>query len=157
MYLDSFRTIEFYKENILMNKALGLREIYFHSNLKFRGVLHENRISKLHFVWNGNDFKNLDIMVDLVICAGDVIAKQRRHMFPAKTSYAAQMLYLTELLFNPSVKLSQNQSLARSTHKIELNLMNKLSKAVKRGYILAKAVRLAAIAKPKNLEWYDLA
>ena len=40
---------------------------------------------------------------------------------------------------------------------MELNLMKKLSKVVKRGYILAKAVRLAAIAKPKNLEWYDLA
>ena len=75
-----------------------IQEIIVNSKLTFQSVLHENRISKLHLLWNGDLYRNFNILVDLVICAGDVIAKQRRHLFPDKPNLRNQLSDLKKLL-----------------------------------------------------------
>ena len=94
-------------------------------------LLRCKRISKVHLVWNGSQFENLDILVDIVICNGDEIVKYKGY-------------YTNEV------------GAVNTFHDTEQSMFNSLSTVLKQGYILAKAVRLAAIAQPMDIGAFEL-
>ena len=101
------------------------------SNLKVVSLLRGKGISKIHFIWNKHHYKTFDILCDIAICQHDKIAKY--------------LGYHT------------NDVVMKATdHDDEHILFNHLHEHLKHGYILAKAVRLAAIAQPKDIEVFDL-
>ena len=91
-----------------------------------------NKISSLLFKWKGIEFPDLDIKVDVAVCDKIEIAKQSRFM--------------------------EDDYIGHKRHKCsELSqLMSGLKRHEKQGFILAKAVRIASIAQPDNLDSFDL-
>ena len=102
------------------------------NRLQTRALLHENKIAKLHFLWRGAEFIEMDIFVDVVVCNARYLAKFDRHFG------------------------SSGENLKFNDYFSSFHEMKSLSKLVRRGYILSKAVRLAAIAQPDNLANFDL-
>ena len=91
------------------------------------------------------------------------VAIKIRHLDPeanrkksSEDSFLQEARELAKLLSSPA-KPTENKSFAKTTHRIELEMMLKLNDVVKSGYILAKAVRLACIAQPMDIEAFDLA
>ena len=96
--------------------------------------MYGRKISKLHIIWEGEHFKHLDITVDLAICFKDSITKKQRHCDVPD-----------EYIRNPV------------THHVkEQRMISNLPKHMRNGFILAKAVRIASIAKPDNIESFEL-
>ena len=91
-----------------------------------------NKISSLLFKWKGIEFPDLDIKVDVAVCDKDRIAKQSR--------FAEDDFLLFP--YHESGKIN--------------TIMNGLKRHEKQGFILAKAVRIASIAQPDNLDSFDL-
>ena len=77
-------------------------------------------------------FPDLDIKVDVAVCNGKQIAKASRF------------------------KEDENSGFPSHKCKEQSTLFSKLSRFEKQGFILAKAVRIACIAQPDNLDSFDL-
>ena len=89
-------------------------------------------------LWKGDHFKDLNILIDVVVCFEDVynncfIVNSRRNVF-------AQ---------------SQHR-IKNSYHTKEHRMMRSLPIHIRNGFILAKAVRIASISQPDNLDLFGL-
>ena len=98
--------------------------------------MHENRIGKLRMYWKKGVLKrctSFNILVDIAVCDKyNEIAKYSRHQ-----------------------KSDSNQS-QESFHEHELQMIHNLSPCVKDSFILAKALRIAKIATPDDVEAFGL-
>ena len=102
-------------------------------NLRLVSLLYGDKISNLHFLWTGKETKGLDITVDLAVCKGEKVYKHVRHF-----------------------KGTQNNALQATNHIKEQQMIRDLPAILRHGFILAKAVRIASIAQPNNIETFDL-
>ena len=98
-----------------------------------------DKISHLRLKWSGNDFENLDIKVDIAVCNFSIISKYSRFMEDICTRICHQIV---------SYPMHENYQVN--------TLMDGLKPHEKQGFILAKAVRIASIAQPDNLNSFDL-
>ena len=120
-------------QSIRSSTATNTRE-----NEKFilKSLIYGDKISYLHIIWNGDEFQDLNITVDIAICFKDKVVKRLRHFRQVRVLGSTFM---------------------RDTHHIqERKMMKDLPKNVLNGFILAKAVRMASIAQPDNLQSFKL-
>ena len=100
--------------------------------LRILSFLFRDKISCIHMMWERNRFEKLDIFVDVIVCfKEEYFVKCSRH-----------------LIGDASYKLTE--------HTKKNKQIRSLPSHIRTGLILAKAVRLASIAKPSNLEEFDL-
>ena len=85
-------------------------------------------------LWSGKEFMELNITVDMAICWKGKVVKRLRHF---KHNYGGRRLQY-------------------SYHLNEQILMKDLPRYIRGGFILAKAVRIASIAQPDNIELFEL-
>ena len=102
-------------------------------NLQAKSFLLGNKTPRIHFIWEGEFFKKLDILADIIVCCPDV--SEQRHVEEKKRDRLC-------------IQQSQLQK--------EMRIENSYSSAIRSGYILAKAVRISSIAKPTKIERFDL-
>ena len=100
-------------------------------NLTIESLLYGNKISSIHMLWNGKEMKRLDITVDLAVCYKNIIFKGTRY-------------YMV------------NRRIRITNHIKEQQMIRKLPLYIRNGLILAKAVRIANIAHPENIERFEL-
>ena len=102
--------------------------------LKLVCVQFGNNLSSILFKWKGIEFPNLAVKVHVALCTQNKIAKLSRFKEDAlnKEKFPNHHLY--------------------SLHR----LIDELNRHEKQGFILAKAVRIASIAQPDNLDSFDL-
>ena len=103
------------------------------SRLIMTSVLHENKIAKVHAIWKGERFENMDILIDIVIVCSDTLLKTFRHNVVSMDNHKLPVFNFDQLRH-----------------------FRQISPCVVQGYILSKAIRLASIAKPKNIDSFDL-
>ena len=103
-------------------------------SLSLKSLLYGDKISYLHFVWTSKQNGKLDITVDLAVCHKDVVIKRARH-------YSETPVGLM---------------LKSTRHILGQAMIRKLPVHTRNGFILAKAVRIASIAQPDNIESFEL-
>ena len=102
--------------------------------LKIMSLLHKDKISCIHMLWRSDLFKDIDILIDVVVCfKNEKIVKALRNC--------------TDLSLD---------RIKDSHHSKEHQLMRSLPVHTRNGFILAKAVRIASIAQPYNIESFGL-
>ena len=110
----------------------------------------KSKISLLQLLWCGRHFKNMIITVDLV-GAFPILRSLHKDLYTANSE--------NQDLYYAIAKINRNELVTSS--ELNFQLCNKcedarelasLHKYMQHGYILAKAVRIAQIAQPSNIE-----
>ena len=102
--------------------------------LQIVSLLHKDKISCIHVLWKGDQLKDLNILIDVVVCFdGTYIVKSPRN-----------------------INVRSRDRITVSHHTEEHEMMRSLPIHIKNGFILAKAVRIASISQPDNLESFGL-
>ena len=127
-------TVEYLISNFIYSKYWTLD-----SRLWVKDLLRGNKISRIHLIWNGEQYKDFDVFIDLPICdeRGECIYKEHR-------------------IIEVGSLFASNVFETLTHHNFEISSISRLPKTLKHGYILAKAVRIASIAEPDDLQAFDL-
>ena len=103
-----------------------------------------DKISRMQMVWNGPQIQNLSISVDLVVGVAITRYEYPRWFDIDSDEYLAILKSNRHLQIPPNV---DDDPVVSGSH-VEATYINSLPINAKRGYVLAKAVRVTSIAKP---------
>ena len=116
--------------------SLTRRNVFNHETktglLKLVSFLFGDKISCLSLIWLSNTNERLDITVDLAVC------------------------YKGEVIKIPRQFKNTHGITTKTYHLQEQQMLRKLPKHIRDGFILAKAVRIASIATPTNIQSFEL-
>lgn len=121
-----------------------------------------HRVSKLSIAWNGQEFEDMSISVDIALCIGKFPNLQfREGIVEASKAFEIPLqkcIYIAKITRHKyDDQFSNVTELDVSTFHFEKNILESVAdNAVRDAYILAKTCRLAQIACPDDVTPFDL-